>query len=43
MSRTVNLHPAVIVLALALGGVTSGIIGVFLAVPLAGIVSTVID
>lgn len=43
MSRTVNLHPAVIVLALALGGVTAGIIGVFLAVPLAGIVSTVLD
>jgi len=43
MSRTVNLHPAVIILALALGGVTAGIIGVFLAVPLAGIVSTVLD
>ena len=27
MSRTVNLHPVVIVLSLALGGVVAGIIG----------------
>jgi predicted PurR-regulated permease PerM len=43
MSRTVSLHPAVIVLALALGGVLAGIIGVFLAVPLAGVIATVLD
>jgi putative heme transporter len=43
MSRTVHLHPAVIILALATGGVIAGIIGVFLAVPIAGVVSTVIS
>src|SRR3954451_21034991 len=43
MSRTVHLHPAVIVLALAIGGVVAGIIGVFLAVPTAGVVSTVLS
>ncbi|CAA9524732.1 MAG: hypothetical protein AVDCRST_MAG79-425 [uncultured Thermoleophilia bacterium] len=43
MSKTVHLHPAVIVLALAIGGIVAGIIGVFLAVPLAGVVSTVLS
>jgi predicted PurR-regulated permease PerM len=39
----VHLHPAVIVVALAFGGVVAGIIGVFLAVPVAGVASTVLD
>jgi predicted PurR-regulated permease PerM len=43
MGRTVNLHPAVIVVALAAGGILGGIVGVFLAVPVAGIVSVVLD
>ena len=43
MSRTVKLHPAVIVLALAVGAVLGGIVGVFLAVPVAGVASTLID
>jgi predicted PurR-regulated permease PerM len=43
MSKTVHLHPAVIVLALAIGGIVAGIIGVFLAVPVAGVVSTVLN
>jgi putative heme transporter len=43
MSRTVHLHPAVIVVALAVGGVLAGIVGVFLAVPVAGIVSVVLE
>lgn len=43
MSRTVHLHPAVIVVALAVGGVLAGIVGVFLAVPIAGIVSVVLE
>jgi predicted PurR-regulated permease PerM len=43
MGRTVKLHPAVIVVALAAGGVLGGIIGVFLAVPVAGILSVVLD
>jgi len=43
MSRTVHLHPAAIVVALATGGVVAGIIGVFLAVPVAGTISTIIS
>ncbi len=43
MSRTVHLHPAVIVVALAIGGIVAGIIGVFLAVPTAGVISTVMS
>ena len=42
MSRTVHLHPAVIVLALTAGGVLAGIVGVFLAVPFAATISTII-
>ena len=38
MSRAVHLHPAVIVVALAAGG----IIGVFLAVPAAGVASVIV-
>ncbi len=43
MSRTVHLHPAVVVVALAAGGIVAGIIGVFLAVPVAGVISTVLS
>jgi putative heme transporter len=43
MSRTVHLHPAVIVVALAIGGILAGIVGVFLAVPVAGIASVVLE
>lgn len=43
MGRTVHLHPAAIVIALAAGGILGGIIGVFLAVPLAGVASVVLD
>ncbi len=43
MSRTVHLHPAVIILALAIGGVVAGIVGVFLAVPTAGAIAVVIS
>jgi predicted PurR-regulated permease PerM len=42
MSRSVHLHPAVIVVALAAGGVIAGIIGVFLAVPVAAAASVTI-
>jgi len=42
MARTVHLHPAVIVVALATGGILGGIVGVFLAVPVAGILSVVL-
>ena len=43
MSRAVHLHPAVIVVALAAGGILAGIIGVFLAVPVAGVISVVLQ
>jgi predicted PurR-regulated permease PerM len=39
----VHLHPAVIVVSLGAGGILAGIIGVFLAVPVAGVVSVVLD
>ena len=43
MSRAVHLHPAVIVVALAAGGILAGIVGVFLAVPVAGIASVILQ
>jgi predicted PurR-regulated permease PerM len=43
MSRAVHLHPAVIVVALATGGILAGIIGVFLAVPVAGVASVIVQ
>jgi predicted PurR-regulated permease PerM len=43
MGRTVNLHPAVIIVALGVGGVIAGIIGVFLAVPVAGVISVLLS
>src|SRR5215210_7613166 len=43
MSRAVHLHPAVIVVALGAGGILAGIIGVFLAVPVAGVVSVILQ
>jgi len=43
MSRAVHLHPAVIVVALGAGGILAGIVGVFLAVPVAGVVSVVLQ
>ena len=42
MGRTVHLHPAAIIIALATGGVLAGIIGVFLAVPVAGVISVLL-
>ena len=41
LARTVHLHPAVIVVALAAGGALGGIVGVFLAVPTAGLLSVI--
>lgn len=43
MGRTVHLHPAVIILSLGVGGILAGIIGVFLAVPVAGSLSVMLD
>ena len=43
MGRTVHLHPVVILVALTLGGVLAGIVGVFLAVPVAAAGSVLAD
>jgi len=43
MSRAVNLHPAVIIVALAAGGILAGIIGIFLAVPVASVIAVTLD
>ena len=43
MSRAVHLHPAVIVVSLGAGGILAGVIGVFLAVPVAGVISVVLE
>ena len=43
MSRAVHLHPAVIVVSLAAGGILAGIVGVFLAVPVAGVASVILQ
>ena len=41
MGRTVKLHPIVILLALTSGGVLAGVVGAFLAVPVAAIAATI--
>lgn len=43
MGRTVHLHPAVILVALAVGGILAGIVGIFLAVPVAAVLSVGLD
>ena len=43
MGRAVHLHPAVIIIALGVGGIIAGIIGVFLAVPVAGVISVILS
>jgi predicted PurR-regulated permease PerM len=42
-SRTVDLHPAVILLAVAAGASLFGIIGAYLAVPVTAVVFTVVS
>jgi predicted PurR-regulated permease PerM len=41
LGRAVSLHPVVIILALAAGSILGGIIGAFLAVPIAAVVTAV--
>ena len=41
LGRAVSLHPVVIILALAAGSILGGIIGAFLAVPIAAVVPAV--
>ncbi len=42
MSRTVELHPALVLTALTVGGVVGGITGVFLAIPVAATLKVVL-
>jgi putative heme transporter len=43
MSRTVKIHPVVVLVAVTSGGVLGGIVGAFVAVPLAAVVLEVVD
>ena len=43
MSRTVKIHPVVVLVAVTAGGVLGGIVGAFVAVPLAAVVLEVVD
>jgi predicted PurR-regulated permease PerM len=40
MGRTINIHPIAIILALAIGGILAGIIGVFISVPIVTVLAT---
>lgn len=43
LGRAVSLHPVVIILALTAGAVLGGVVGAFLAVPLAAVATTVVS
>lgn len=40
MGRTIHIHPIAVILALAVGGITAGIIGIFIAVPILTVAAT---
>ncbi len=40
MGRTIHIHPIAVILALAIGGITAGIIGVFISVPIVTVAAT---
>ncbi|HVL95716.1 MAG TPA: AI-2E family transporter [Solirubrobacteraceae bacterium] len=40
MGRTIHIHPIAVILALATGGITAGIIGVFISVPILTLAAT---
>ena len=40
MGRTINIHPIAIIVALAIGGIMAGIIGVFISVPIVTVAAT---
>jgi len=42
LSRVLDLHPLVVILSVTLGGIVLGVLGAFLAVPVAAIVSQVV-
>lgn len=41
IGRSVNLHPLVVVVVLTIGSILAGVVGLFVAVPLAGVVAAV--
>ena len=43
VGRKLELHPVVVLLALTAGGVIAGLVGAFLAVPLAAVAGATID
>ena len=43
VGRRLRLHPVAILLALTAGGVLAGVAGAFLAIPVAAVVSAVLD
>jgi predicted PurR-regulated permease PerM len=42
MGRTINVHPIAVILALATGGITAGIVGIFLSVPIVTVLAVVL-
>jgi predicted PurR-regulated permease PerM len=42
MQRAVGLHPLVVILALVVGGILSGIIGALIAIPIAGAAQVIV-
>ena len=42
MGRTINVHPIAVILALATGGITAGIVGIFLSVPIVTVIAVVL-
>lgn len=40
MGRTVNVHPIAVIVALAVGGISAGIIGIFISVPVVTVAAT---
>lgn len=40
MGRTIHIHPVAVILALAIGAITAGIIGVFISVPILTVAAT---
>jgi predicted PurR-regulated permease PerM len=42
MGRTIHIHPIAVIIALAVGGITAGIIGVFISVPIVTVAATAV-
>jgi predicted PurR-regulated permease PerM len=42
MGRTIHIHPIAVIIALAIGGITAGVIGVFISVPIVTVAATAV-